>query len=109
MLALIVLAVAVEQYDVEKPLARADYEGRSLRELTLMRNMTYAKAHNPFRRESLISTTARANADAIGTYESSLSVDELTKRRDATRAAKPSPERDIELRLLSVRLGGWAG
>ncbi len=132
MLVLLLLAaapVSLEQYDPDKPLARSDYEGRTLRELTLMRNMSYAKAHNPFRRkwlnawfsrqkwysanevmdESLLTDTMRANADAIGEYEAKLTPDELMKRRDAARAMKPSPEKDVELRLLSVRLGGWAG
>ena len=115
MIALLVLAagVSVEQYDPEKPVSKSDYEGRTLRELTLLRNVTYARAHNPFRRkwlnawfsqqkwysaaeamdESSITDAARANADAIGTYEASLTSDELLKRRDAARAAKPSPER----------------
>ncbi|MBK7860920.1 MAG: YARHG domain-containing protein [Archangiaceae bacterium] len=137
MLALAVMAVAlavpVEQYDADQPLAKAEYEGRSLRELTLMRNVTYARAHNPFRRkwlnawfskqrwyapaeamdESLISQTARANADALGAYEAGLSAAELVARRDAVRArvkdGKGTAEDAIELRLLSVRLGGWAG
>ena len=136
MLALLLLAaaapVSVEQYDPNKPLQRSDYEGRSLRELTLLRNISYAKAHNKFRRkwlnawfskqkwytwkevmdESLLTPTMRANADAIGTYESALSAEELLARRDAVRARmkeKATPEDEIELRLLSARLGGWAG
>lgn len=133
MLLLIVLAVSVEQYDPEKRLERKDYQGATLRELTLMRNVTYARAHNPFRRkwlsawfskqrwyearevmdESLISDVARANADELGEYEARLTVGELLTRRDAVRArvrsGKGTPEDDIELRLLSVRLGGWAG
>src|SRR5688572_6618498 len=109
MIALLLLAaapVALEQYDPDKPLARADYEGRRLGELTLMRNISYARAHNPFRRkwlnqwfsaqpwyspaeqmdESLVTPTMRANADAIGAYEASLTTEELLKRRDAARA-----------------------
>lgn len=138
MLALLLLAaaaVSVEQYDPDKPLQRSDYEGRSLRELTLLRNVTYARAHNPFRRqwlnawfskqkwysanevmdESLISGTARANAAIIAEYEAKLTQKELLERRDAVRARvkaagdKALPEDDVELRLLSARLGGWAG
>lgn len=139
MLALLLLAaaapVALEQYDPGKPLARSDYEGRTLRELTLMRNIGYARAHNPFRRkwlnawftkqkwyaandvmdESLVTTTMRANATALADYESKLTADDLTKRRDVVRSrvkaagGKLAEEDDIELRLLSVRLGGWAG
>src|SRR5262245_49377151 len=132
MIALLLLAAApvvLEQYDPNTSLQRADYEGRSLRELTLMRNMSYARAGNPFRRkwlnawfskqtwygplaqmdESRLTATMRANADAIGSYEASLSPDELLKRRDAVRARvkeKATPEDEIELKLLSVRLGG---
>ena len=135
MIALLLLAAApfpVNDYDPDKPLQRADYEGRRLGELTLMRNATYARAHNPFRRkwlnawfmaqpwyspadkmdESLITPTMRANADAVGTYEASLTTDDLLERRDAARARmrdKPTMEDEVELRLLSVRLGGWAG
>ena len=139
MLALLLLAAAapfpVEQYNPDRLLERADYEGRSLRELTLMRNMTYARAHNPFRRkwlaewfgrqkwysaaekmdESRLTGTMLKNADLLGEYEAGLKWKELIDRRDAVRArvkaagGKASPEEDIELRLLSVRLGGWAG
>lgn len=139
MLALLLLAaaplVSVEQYDPDRPLERVDYEGRTLRELTLMRNVSYARAHNPFRRrwlaawfgkqkwysaaeatdESLITDTMRKNADTLGSYEAGLKWKELNDRRDAVRArvkaagGKASTEDDIELRLLSVRLGGWAG
>lgn len=136
MIALLVLLasgpVVLEQYDPDKPLQKSDYEGRSLRELTLLRNITYARAGNPFRRKWLnawfsqqkwyvpqekleefaVGDTARANADAIGAYEASLTAEELLKRRDAVRARakeKATPEDEIELRLLSVRLGGWAG
>jgi hypothetical protein len=120
--------------DYDAPLKRSDYEGRSLRELTLMRNFPYAQAHNSFRRtwlreyfqdhlkgyygletmdESVLTDVMRANAEAVATYEASLTKDELIARRDAVRARlkekKGTPEDDIELRLLSVRLGGWAG
>jgi hypothetical protein len=58
--------------------------------------------------------TDDANADRIAEYESSLTTAELEAMRDAVRArvktAKTSEPNDlIELRLLSVRLGGWAG
>lgn len=121
---------AVEAYDYNKPLEKSDYEGRSLRELTLMRNFPYAQAGNPFRRKwldsyfrkmdwyspadamdaMLLSGIMRANAETVGTYEASLTKDELIARRDAVRAKKKrTADDDIELRLISVRLGGWAG
>ncbi|MCU0698782.1 MAG: YARHG domain-containing protein [Myxococcaceae bacterium] len=54
------------------------------------------------------------NANAIAEYESALTTEQLQAMRDAVRArvktAKtPAPNDLIELRLLSVRLGGWAG
>ncbi|MBL8952180.1 MAG: YARHG domain-containing protein [Myxococcaceae bacterium] len=135
---LLLLAAApfpVEKFDPEKLLAEDEYVGRPLRELTLMRNIVYAKAHNPFRRkwlnawfskqkwyepwekkdDSLVSSTAAQNATMLANYEAMLPIEELTKRRDVVRArvkaagGKVSPEDDIELRLLSVRFGGWAG
>lgn len=141
MVALALLAVlaakplTVETYDPEKPVDTARLEGVSLRELTLLRNIAYAKAHNPFRRvwlntwfkkqpwyqpaevmdDALVSDVGRANSEAIAAYEAALPLAELTKRRDAVRArikaadGKASSEDEIELRLLSVRFGGWAG
>lgn len=129
----------------ERPLAfdrtvtKADVEGRSLRELTLMRNWVFAKRGNTFRRPWLdaffrakawyqpreqLSTdglsdeeVARddANAALIGEYEAALTKAQLTAMRDAVNArvkaadGKASADDAIELRLLSVRLGGWAG
>lgn len=128
-----------------KPLEAAQLEGRSLRELTLMRNWIYAKRGNEFRRAWLreffaqqkwyqpnqaafLSGNWRAdsedeaeawerddkNAEAIATYESALTVEKLTAMRDAVRARvkadkKMQPADLIELKLLSIRLGSWAG
>jgi hypothetical protein len=133
--AMFVLAVGapkpIESLDFDKPLAPSDYEGRSLRELTIMRNVPFARAGNPFRRmwldayfrkqdwyssveldESRVTVAGRANASAVATYEASLTKEQLMARRDAVRArikTKPTPEDELELRLLSVRFGGWAG
>lgn len=54
------------------------------------------------------------NAERIAEYESNLTSEQLVAMRDAVRArvkaTKPPAADDlIELRLLSVRLGGWAG
>lgn len=130
---------------VEAPLTKADLEGRSLRELTLMRNWIYAKRGNEFRRawlrdfftsqpwyqpnatvflsggwknisddEPAVWTRDDKNAEAIATYESGLTVEQLTAMRDALRAKvkeakKTSPDDLIEFKLLSIRLGEWAG
>lgn len=130
---------------VTRPLTSDDLTGRSLRELTLMRNWIYARRNNEFRRRWLreffvaqkwYSPNQRAflsgewkadsddapeawarddkNAEKIAEYESALTTEQLVAMRDAVRARlkdakKPDPNDVIELRLLSVRLGGWAG
>lgn len=125
-----------------RPLKAEDVAGRSLRELTLMRNWIYARRGNEFRRAWLRDfftqqkwyepnqaaflsdgwknlsddqpadwTRDDKNAELIAEYESSLTTEQLTAMRDAVRARakKATPEDVIELKLLSVRLGGWAG
>ncbi len=126
---------------VGRALTPADLEGRSLRELTLMRNWVYALRGNEFRRawlrefftafrwyqpdqngflnkEYLTNLDADQlaiddkNAAAIAAYEAALTTEQLTAMRDATRARlkqKRTADDEIELRLLSARLGGWAG
>ncbi|MBI5481424.1 MAG: YARHG domain-containing protein [Deltaproteobacteria bacterium] len=123
----------------ERPITSADLDGRSLRELTLMRNWIFAKRGNAFRRPWLdaffraqrwysvkepVSTAGLSagevvlddkNAVAIGDYEAALTTEQLVALRDAVRArvkaagGRASADDAIELRLLSVRLGGWAG
>lgn len=128
-----------------RPLKAEDVAGRSLRELTLMRNWIYARRGNEFRRAWLREfftqqkwyqpnqaaflsegwknlsddqpadwTRDDRNAEVIAAYESSLTIEQLTAMRDAARArvkdAKaPAADEMLELKLLSVRLGGWAG
>lgn len=128
-----------------RPLKAEDVAGRSLRELTLMRNWIYARRGNEFRRAWLREfftqqkwyqpnqaaflsegwknlsddqpadwTRDDKNAEVIAAYESSLTIEQLTAMRDAARArvkdAKaPAADEMLELKLLSVRLGGWAG
>jgi hypothetical protein len=112
-------------YYGEQKIGAAELEGRTLRELTLMRNWIYARAGNGFRRhwldaffkkqdwyspmpvmdEGALTDMDRENADAIASHEAKLTVAQLTKLRDEARARHD----DLELRLLSVRLGGWAG
>lgn len=111
-------------YYAERRITAAQLEGRTLKELTLMRNWIYARAGNSFRRkwldeyfrgqgwytpatldEVLLTAADRANAEAISGYESKLTVPQLTKLRDEARTGGDQ----IELQLLSVRLGGWAG
>lgn len=125
------------------PITDAQLSGRTLRELTLMRNWVYAKRGNAFRRpwidaffrklawyspdqNGFLNEEWRTNLDAdelavddknaerIATWESGLTAEQLLSMRDSVRAAlkdakKPPADLMIELRLLSVRLGGWAG
>jgi len=119
-----------------------DLIGRSLRELTLMRNTIYARAGNKFRKqwlndyfsaqpwyhaldkmdESKITPLDRKNAQIIAQYDADIPRDELLSMQQALRtenlvqgpdgklASKPpSPEDKIEFRLISIRLGKWAG
>jgi hypothetical protein len=130
---------------VTRPLQPADLTGRSLRELTMMRNWIYARRGNEFRQPWLrdfftqqkwyapnqaafLSGELKAssddtaeqwarddkNAEQIATYESALTKEQLIAMRDAirdrARAAKKLDAADlIELKLLSIRLGSWAG
>ncbi|MCA9528089.1 MAG: YARHG domain-containing protein, partial [Myxococcales bacterium] len=114
----------------DRALTDADLQGRSLRELSLLRNTIFARAGNPFRKDWLNAwfraqpwyTPAKTwdpakitpidweNAKTIAAYESSLKRAELEARATAVKArlkAAPTPEDRIELRLLSVRLGKW--
>src|SRR5262245_9862822 len=107
-----------------------DLIGRSLRELTLMRNTIYARAGNKFRKqwlndyfsaqpwyrpldkmnESKITPLDRKNAEIVAKYDADVPRDELLSMQQALRTSAPStPEDKIELRLISMRLGKWAG
>src|SRR5262245_37852049 len=113
----------------ERALTRADLDGRTLRELTLMRNTIYARGGHQFRKKwlrdyftkqpwykplgkddnSKITARDRANAVLIAQAEEGHSRAELQKQRDEIlarqRAGKATPEDDIELGLLNTRLG----
>jgi hypothetical protein len=116
----------------ERALTGADLEGRTLRELALMRNTIYARAGHQFRKKWLrdyftaqswykplakddnrkITALDRANAAVIAQAEEGQKRPDLKKRRDdilaRQRAAKATAEDDIELGLLNTRLGQWA-
>ena len=117
----------------ETLLTEADLQGRTLRELTLMRNWIYARGGNSFRKKwlndffsaqpwykpapktdlSKISEIDKKNAALIAEYDLKRPKDELTKQRDELlvrkKAGTLTPEDAIELRLLSGRLGEWLG
>src|SRR5215472_4345677 len=108
----------------------ADLDGRSLRELTLMRNTIYARAGNRFRKkwlndyfsaqpwyhpldkmdQSKITPLDRKNAEFISNYEAAITRDDLRIRQQAWSAmGGDTPEAKIELGLISMRLGKWVG
>ena len=108
-----------------------DLEGRTLRELSLMRNTIYARAGNKFRKkwlndyfsaqpwyqpqeqvdESKITPLDRKNAETIAAYDAGLTHDQLFAMQNELimDAGAQTPERKLELRLLSARLGKWKG
>ena len=111
-----------------REITQADLDGRSLRELTLMRNTIYARAGNSFRKkwlkdyfsaqpwyhpldkmdQSKITATDRKNAEAITNYEADITREDLLKREKIW-LHQNSPEAKIELGLISMRLGTWVG
>jgi hypothetical protein len=112
-----------------RELTANDLQGRTLRELSLMRNTIYARAGHRFRKkwladyfaaqpwykplakedDSQISAVDRKNAKLLASFEAAQDKQELARRRDALVArqkAGPLPAADdIELQLLSDRLG----
>ncbi|MCE9577813.1 MAG: YARHG domain-containing protein [Deltaproteobacteria bacterium] len=114
----------------DRELTDADLDGRSLRELSLMRNWIFARVGNPFRKawlreyfgkqawyhaadkadESQLTAIDRANAKRIAAREAGFTPEQLATIKDAIAAkASPSAEEQIELSLVSTRLGTWAG
>lgn len=116
----------------DRALTRADLDGRSLRELSLMRNTIFARAGNPFVKPwldqhfraqpwykpaakldlSVLTDIDRANVTTISNHENSFSRVQLSQMRDEVNARDPSgadPDTVIELGLLSEALGEWVG
>src|SRR5262249_11198863 len=116
----------------DRAVTAADLDGRTLRELAIMRNTIYARAGHPFRKkwlhdyftaqpwykplnkddDSKITKLDRANATVIAAAEENQKRPELMKRRDdilaRQRAGKATPEDAVELTILNTRLGDWA-
>jgi len=134
MLALVICHLAVAQaapvpYYTPELLHPGDLAGHGLRELSLMRNTIFARAGNRFDKKwladyfhrqpwyhqrdhldlSVITLNDRKNASLIARYEDSLTKQQLEGLVVEAQARPPSPERDVELRILSVRLGRWLG
>lgn len=117
----------------ERALTAADLEKRTLRELSLMRNTIFARAGNTFRKkwlrdhfaaqpwykplakldESRVSALDRANARLIAQAEATVKKADLeaaaARIRKRMEAGRATPEEEIEIRLLSERLGKWVG
>lgn len=117
----------------DRAITSEDLEGRTLRELSLMRNTIFARAGNPFRRpwlneyfgaqpwyapkekmdESKISDLDKANARLIADFDAAVPREALEKMRDAAIARKSAgtatAEDAVELSLLSQRLGVYVG
>mgnify|MGYP001293360746 CR=1 FL=1 len=117
----------------EREIGEDDLRGRSLRELSLLRNTIYARAGNPFRRPwlhahfsaqswyapketwdpSKITPVDKKNARTIADYDAALTQEALEAMRDEVlarrKAGKARPEDEVELSLLSQRLGTWLG
>jgi hypothetical protein len=115
----------------DRALTPADLQGRTLRELTLMRNTVYARAGHSFRKkwlhdyfaaqpwykplakddDSMITRLDRANVALIAQAEEGQKRPALKQHRDdllaRQRAGKATPEDAIELGLLNTRLGEW--
>ncbi|HSR98216.1 MAG TPA: YARHG domain-containing protein [Kofleriaceae bacterium] len=134
--ALVVLAPGAASADdrplyYARALTPADLEGRTLRELVLMRNTIYARAGHQFRKKWLhdyftaqpwykplpkddnkkVTAVDRANAALIAQAEQSQTRADMKKRRDdilaRQRAGKATPADEIEIGLLNTRLGQW--
>ncbi len=110
-----------------------DLEGKTLRELAIMRNTIFARAGNRFRRPWLnayfskqgwykprdqmdrkaLDALDHKNAKTIASYDAAMPTKELEARRDAILSRQKSgtdtPEDAIEISLLSQRFGRWQG
>lgn len=111
------------------PLQRDALESKTLRELSLMRNTIFARVGNPFNKPWLreyfagqpwytpkpraelerLSEVDRQNAALIAEVESSISADELNRRKNdlISKEGELTAEEIIELELLSVAFGQY--
>lgn len=113
----------------ERAITDEDLRGRTLRELSLLRNTIYARSGNEFRRPwlaeyfktqawyqpgkkgSVPTKLDEENAKKIAEHDANLGKEELEKMLAdvQARASAPRPEDKIELSLLSQRLGRFVG
>lgn len=117
----------------DRAITEADLKDRSLRELSLMRNTIFARAGNPFRKPWLdkhfsalpwykkaakadltkVSQLDWDNSRTIAKFETAVTPADLQARATAiqarVKAGTPAEGDDIELHLISARLGKWMG
>jgi len=118
---------------LERKLTESDLKNRTLRELSLMRNMIFARVGNTFVKPWLndyfrqfewyvpqqaiafhrLSPFDRDNAAFIAKYEASFTHDDLSQMRESLFAKKAEhkmrSEDERELHLIAARLGEWSG
>ena len=121
---------AARPFYYERQITPDDLKDRTLRELALMRNTIYARAGHPFRKkwlndyfsaqpwyhplaqidQSKLTELDRKNAEIIANFDGSISrLDLLARLKALQDQGAITSEGKIELRLLSMRLGNWAG
>lgn len=114
----------------DREITAADLEGRSLRELSLLRNTIFARVGNPFVKPWLneyfraqpwyvpaetqdltrLTDVDRKNVATIAAYERAIPRAALVAEREALlRRGEVTAADEIELRLLSQALGEWSG
>jgi hypothetical protein len=117
----------------DRVITDADLAGKTLRELSLMRNTIFARTGNHFRRKwlnawftaqpwytarekvdrSVVTALDLANARKVAAAEANQDKAALVARgaeiRARQTAGKATPEDAVELQLISARLGRWVG
>lgn len=112
--------------EYSRKITAADLDGRTLRELSLLRNMPFARLGKKFRKpwlneyfstlswylpkdnvdESKISAIEKENSNFVADYEAKLTRAQLLKRAADVKARDAGTKDDtLELHLLSIRLG----
>lgn len=123
-------AVAARPLYYDREITAADLDGRSLRELSLLRNTIFARVGNPFVKPwlneyfraqpwyvpgekqdlSRLTDVDRKNVATIAAYERTIPREVLLAERSTILGrGAASKEDQIELRLLSQALGEWSG
>lgn len=125
-------AISTRPLYYERVLTPTDLDGRTLRELSLMRNTIFARTGQPFVKPwlndyfreqpwyqpaatqdlSRMTDVDRQNVALITTAEASFTREQLLKERDLLRSigdVVQNPDDAVELGLISAALGEWSG